>query len=221
MISDLDEHIGAVLQRLEKHGLTDNTLVVFTSDNGTTHRHNNDPRFGIGGVDADFFDSTAGLRGFKGSVYEGGLRVPLIARWPGKIEPGSTSGFPSYFPDHFPTLCDIAGLDKPANLDGISIAPTLLGEGPQTERNPMVWVYPEYGGQVAVNFGSVKAVRTNLAGKRKPADWELFDIDKDPNETTNLATERPDLLAKAKAVLKSQTADNPLFPVDMAKTLGD
>ena len=82
----------------------------------------------------------------------------------------------------------------------------------------MVWVYPEYGGQVAVNFGTTKAVRTNLTGKRKPSDWEIFDLASDPNETKNLATERPDLLSKAKAVLKSQAVDNPLFPVDMAKT---
>ena len=219
MITHLDQHVGKVLDTLEELDAADDTLVIFTSDNGTTHTSNNDPQFGIGGVDAAFFNSTAGLRGFKGSVYEGGLRVPLIARWPGKIKSGSTSGFPSYFPDHFPTLCDIAGLEKPANLDGISIAPTLLGEGTQSPRNPMVWVYPEYGGQVAVNFGTTKAVRTNLAGKRKPKDWEIFDLAKDPNETNNLATSRPDLLTKAKATLKAQTTDNPLFPVDMAKTL--
>ena len=127
MITGLDEHVGKVMAALEKTGAKDNTLVIFTSDNGTTHL-GNDPVFGIGGVDAKFFNSTAGLRGFKGSVYEGGMRVPLIVRWPGKVKAGATNDFPSYFPDHFATLCDILKLSPPGQRDGVSLLPALTGQ---------------------------------------------------------------------------------------------
>ena len=160
MITHLDQHVGAVLDALDEKGLADNTIVVFTSDNGTTHPAGGDPVFGIGGVDAGFFNSLGGLRGFKGSVYEGGLRVPCIVRWPGKVKAGTSSDSPSYFPDWFPTLCEIAGLEAPAGLDGISIAPTIVAEGKQAERStPMLWIYPEYGGQIAARFGDHLVLR--------------------------------------------------------------
>ena len=222
MITHLDEHVGAVLDLLEKKGVADNTLVVFTSDNGTTHPAGGDPVFGIGGVDAAFFNSLAGLRGYKGSVDEGGLRVPCIVRWPGKVKPGSSTDFPSYFPDWFPTLAEVAGLDKPDGLDGISIAPSFTAEGKQTERNAMVWIYPEYGGQVAVRFGDHLVLRTGLAGKRKPKPWEAYDVVNDPNQTKNLAKAQPELIAKAKAILADQWGDNAIFnAVSKEKTLGE
>jgi arylsulfatase A len=129
MITDLDRHVGAVLATLEELGLTKDTLVVFTSDNGTTHGSNNDSVFGIGGVDAAFFNSTKNLRGFKGSVYEGGLRVPMIARWPGRITPGTVTNQPTYFPDQFATLSEAIGVETPSGLDGISILPTRRAGG--------------------------------------------------------------------------------------------
>jgi len=213
MITDLDKHVGAVMAELEKHGIADDTLVVFSSDNGTTHPAGGDPVFGIGGVDAAFFNSTAGLRGFKGSVHEGGLRVPLIYRWPDKIKAGSSSDFPTYFPDQFATLCDATGLKTPDAVDGISIWPTITGQGTQTERNPMVWVYPEYGGQVAVRLGDWKVVRKDLRRKNKVGDWEVYDIKKDRDEANDLAASEAAVIERAKAVLKAEMADNPLFPL--------
>lgn len=214
MITDLDRHVGAVLATLDELGLTKDTLVVFTSDNGTTHGSNNDPVFGIGGVDAAFFNSTKNLRGFKGSVYEGGLRVPMIARWPGRITPGTVTNQPTYFPDQFATLSEAIGVETPSGLDGISILPTLLGEGIQETRNPMVWVYPEYGGQVAVRFDEWKLVRQKLRRKKqKPGPWELYNIDADIGETTNVAAKHPDLVKRGIEILREQMADNPLFPL--------
>lgn len=212
MITHLDDHVGAVLDLLDKKGLTENTLVVFTSDNGTTHPAGGDPVFGIGGVDAAFFNSLAGLKGYKGSVHEGGLRVPCIVRWPGKVKAGSSTDFPCYFPDWFPTLCDVSGLDKPADLDGISIVPTLLAKDDQTARNPMVWIYPEYGGQVAVRFGDHAVMRTGLK-RKQPAAWEAYDVVKDPNQMKNLVETQPELIERAKKILEGQWPENALFPV--------
>jgi arylsulfatase A len=212
MITGLDEHVGKLIEVLDKHNLRDKTIVIFTSDNGTTHKGRTPP-FGVGGVDADFFDSTRGLRGFKGSVYEGGLRVPLIVRWPGKIEPGTTSDFASYFPDHFPTLCDVAGLTPPRGLDGVSLWPMLAGKA-KPERNPMVWVFAEYGGQVAVRIGNFKVLRNDL-NTENPGEWEVYNVANDPGERRNVAAKRPGMIRKAVQILQRETSDNPVFPVKL------
>jgi arylsulfatase A-like enzyme len=212
MISDLDDHVGRVMQALDSAGLTDRTLVVFTSDNGTTHPAGKNPRFGTGGVDSGFFNSTAGLRGYKGSVYEGGLRVPLIVRLPGRIPAGSVNDHPSYFADWFSTLCDAARLKTPRGLDGQSLWPQLMGRKNPAQHRPMVWVFPEYGGQVAVRMNDFKAVRQRLKTPQ-PGAWELYDLKSDPNEQKDLAGQHPELIAKAEAILRDQVAENPVFPV--------
>ncbi len=209
MITSLDEHVGKITATLKKHGLNDNTLVVFTSDNGTTHRAT-DPVFGIGGVDAKFFNSTVGLRGFKGSVYEGGLRVPLIVRWPGQVKAGAVSDFPSYFPDHFATLCEVVKLAPPGRRDGVSLLPILLGK--KVERNPMVWVFPEYGGQVCVRIGDFKVIRGKLNTKQ-PGDWEVYNVVKDPGEAEDVASKHPEIIRQAVSILKAQMKENPVFPL--------
>lgn len=214
MISTLDHHVGRVLQALDDCGLSQNTLVVFTSDNGTTHPAAGDPTFGTGGVDAKFFNSTAGLRGFKGSVHEGGIRVPLIVRWPGRITPGSVQSFPSYFADHFPTLCAAAKLKPPAGLDGINLLPVLIGKRPPTRRNPMLWVFPEYGGQVAVRLGDLKVVRKGLKTK-SPGPWEVYDLAKDPSETKDIANSHAGAIRKAEAILQRDKLPNAAFPLDI------
>lgn len=215
MITSLDEHVGTILHALDELQLSDNTLVIFSSDNGTTHQAAGDPVFGVGGVDAAFFQSTAGLRGRKGSVYEGGIRVPMIARWPGQIPAGTKSDFPSYFADHFPTLCAVAGLEPPTGLDGINLLPTLTHQGPQSPRNPMVWVFPEYGGQVAVRIGHFKVVRRDLANRGGPAPWEIYNLATDRGETDNLASSQPQILAEAKTIFRRQMDDNATFPLSV------
>lgn len=215
MVADLDDHVGRVLAALDRAGVADRTLVVFTSDNGTTHAGQNDPRFHIGGVDATFFDSTRGLRGFKGSVYEGGIRVPTIARLPGRIAAGAVSDVPGYFPDWFPTLAEATGIGAPAGLDGESLWPVLTGRATAVPtRRPMVWVFPEYGGQVAVRIGDVKVVRQGLRTP-SPGPWEVYDLAADPGESHDLAARRADAIRAADAVLRREIAPNDVFPLQL------
>lgn len=213
LISDLDRHVGAVVKKLRDAGILDDTLIVFTSDNGTTHMAA-DPKFGIGGVDAAFFNSTAGLRGFKGSVFEGGLRVPMIVRYPAAVKAGSVSDVVGYFADWFPTLCAACDLKTPEKLDGINLWPAITGEGKAAERNPLLWVYPEYGGQVAVRIGDKKVLRRNLKTKR-PEPWEVYDVVKDPSEKNNLAASEQALIEQAVSILQKETDENALFPLEI------
>ncbi len=212
MISDLDGYVGRVLAALDRFQLTDRTLVVFSSDNGATHAGPKGTRFHIGGADTDFFNSTAGLRGYKGSVYEGGIRVPMIARLPGQIAAGAVNATPSYFADWFPTLCAAAGLNAPAGLDGDNLWPVLTGQATLADRKPMLWVFPEYGGQVAVRLGDFKLVRQNLKTK-SPGPWEVYDLAKDIAEAHDLAASRPDLIREAETILRRDVSPNAVFPL--------
>ncbi len=213
MISDLDGYVGRVMAALAQAGVAENTLVIFTSDNGTTHPRPQSKRFHVGGVDAAFFNSTGGLRGYKGSVYEGGIRVPMIARLPGRIERGAVSEMPSYFPDWFPTLCEAAGLAQPSGLDGESLWPVLTGSGKETARStPMLWVFPEYEGQVAIRMGDLKLVRQKLKTSA-PGPWEVYDLAADFAETKDLAASHADLIRQAEAVLRREVSENARFPV--------
>lgn len=205
MISDLDEHVGTILQRLKKHGLDENTIVVFTSDNGTTHP-SRDPKFHVGGVDAPFFNSTAGLQGWKGSVNEGGIRVPAIVRWPGKIEAGSMTSAPSYFPDWFPTLCKAAGVRIPKELDGSDLTPALTKKSFERSK-PMIWEFHGYGGQLAVIDFPWKIVRKKVKSK-KPGKWQLYDIRKDPAEDNDLAKQNPEIVNRLEAAFKKDRTPN-------------
>ena len=212
MIALLDDHVGRVLAALERTGVAGRTLVVFSSDNGTTHAGPAGTRFHVGGADPEFFASTGGLRGYKGSVYEGGLRVPMIARLPGRIPAGRVNARPGYFADWFPTLCEAAGLTPPAQLDGESLWPALTTGQAAPRQRPMVWVFPEYGGQVAVQLGDLKAVRRGLSTP-KPGAWEVYDLAQDPSESRDLAPARPDIIRTAEDVLRRELQPNALFPV--------
>lgn len=193
MITHMDASVGRILSLLEELGLDDNTLVIFTSDNGPTH-------LGPAQVDYEFFDSAGGLRGLKGSVYEGGLRVPMIARWPGKIAAGSTSDHISAFQDVLPTCAEIAGLEAPDHVDGISFLPSLVGEGEQKQHDYLYWDFPGYRGQLAVRQGKWKAVRRELR-KKPDAPLELYDLEADPAESTDVSAEHPEIAAKLAKIL--------------------
>lgn len=212
MIALLDSYVGRVLTKLDELQLADQTLVVFSSDNGTTHPRPQSEQFHVGGVDARFFNSTRELRGFKGSVYEGGIRVPTIARYPGKIPAGTVCDKPSYFADWFPTFCAVAKLETPQGLDGDNLWPTLLGQEAAPRQHPMVWVFPEYGGQVAVRLGDFKIVRQGLK-TRNVGDWEVYDLSQDAGEKHDLARSRPDLIQQAVATLRAEVAPNSLYPI--------
>lgn len=215
MISELDDYVGRVMQALEKAGVADRTLVVFTSDNGPVPPGRQGSRFHVGGGDPKFFESTADLRGFKGTVYEGGLRVPTIVRLPGAVPSGRTCDVPGYFADWFPTLCDAVGLAEPGGdlVDGENLWPLLTGRCQSLERRkPLIWVFPESGGQVALRMGDMKLVRRNLKTKQ-PGPWEVYDLSKDRSEKNDLAAEKSSLIAEAEQWLRREVVENPLFPV--------
>jgi arylsulfatase A-like enzyme len=212
MISDLDSYVGRVLAALDAAGVADRTLVVFSSDNGTTHARTPGARFHVGGVDADFFNSTADLRGYKGSLYEGGIRVPMIVRLPGRVKAGQVNDTPCYFADWFPTLCDAANLDAPPALDGENLWPMMSGRAEFKRQKPMVWVFTEYGGQMAVRIGNFKVIRQGLKTQR-PGPWEVYDLASDRAEKHNVAAQRSDVIQQAKSILRRDVDENPIFPL--------
>ena len=204
MITDLDEHVGQVLAKLDEHGLAENTLIIFSSDNGATYPKGDGH---VGGADTTFFESNGELRGFKSHVYEGGLRVPMLVRWPGRVAPGSVSDQVSYFPDHFASFCELLGTDQPENTDGQS----LLGvfQGQETfEHEPLVWVFSSHTGntKLALRMGDWKAVC--LRNKT----WELYNLAEDIGETRNLAASHPEIVAQAVSYLRTQAQPNEAFP---------
>jgi arylsulfatase A len=212
MITRMDREIGRLLGMIDGFGLRENTIVVFTSDNGPLW-----DRFG--GTDTDFFNSAGGLRGRKGNYYEAGVRVPCIVRWTGKIAAGKTSERVTGAEDWLPTLLELAGAKEatPKGIDGISFAPTLLGRN-QPER-PFIYRESQgYDGQQSVRVGNWKAIRTNLhprpnAKDKQPGPIELYDLGKDPTETKNVAAEHPDIVAKLSAIMKEQHVPSKLWPI--------
>lgn len=219
MISDLDEHVGKIINRLERHNLTENTIIIFTSDNGPTHG-SRDPNFHVGGAACKFFNSNGGLKGYKGSCYEGGIRVPCIVSWPGKVAAGSETDVPCYFPDWFPTLTTIAGgqLPEGQQLDGIDLTKLIRGEEAPEREEPMIWEFGGYGGIIAIRIGNWKAIRRDVK-KGKPKDWELYDIVNDPSETKNVVDQHPETLKSlVDAYLKTRTVE-PDFPLPIYDNL--
>jgi arylsulfatase A len=205
MVTRMDRSVGRIVEKLKAAGLEKDTLVLFTSDNGPTHN--------AGGADSDFFNSAGKLRGLKGSLYEGGIRVPFIAYWSGKIKPGSTCDERLYFPDILPTLHGIAGKDPlPADkkIDGISFANELFG-GPKPRREFLYWEFPSYGGQQAVIEGDWKAVRQNLA--KGVVKTELYNLAKDESEKEDVSAQHPEVLARLEKRMKDEHAPSADFPL--------
>ena len=201
MITRMDRQIGEILELLKELGLDRNTLVMFTSDNGP-HR--------AGGADPIYFNGNAGLRGFKGGLYEGGIRVPFIAWWPGVVEAGSVSSHPCVFYDMMPTLCELVGAPIPDNTDGLSIVPTLLGQaGKQKTHEALFWEFPRPEATLhAVRIGNFKIIRNDV---NMPV--EVYDLSKDLAEQHDLATKRPDLVKRGAELFQSMRVPNPDFPV--------
>ena len=192
MISTLDGYVGRILEHLRQRGLDDRTLVMFTSDNG--------PTFTAGGVDRAFFDSTAGLRGGKTELYEGGIRVPFIARWPGRVPAGRMTDHVSAQFDMAATFAELAGAE-PLEGDGISLLPALLGrEHEQRTHEFLYFEYPENGGQVAVRLGRWKGVKVGMKAQPETT-WQLYDLASDRGESTDVAAHHPELLRRLDAVV--------------------
>jgi arylsulfatase A-like enzyme len=200
MVSFLDEQVGIIMNQLKKLGLDQNTLVLFSSDNGTSFS---------AGVNYQFFNSVGGLRGLKMEVYEGGIRVPFIARWPGKIAKNTTSDLVSVQYDVMATLAELTGTHS-IQTDGISFLPTLLGQNKKQTQHPFIYFeYPENGGQIAVRMGDWKGVRKNL--KKDPhAPWELYNIKNDPFEKIDCASQNPTILNAMEKVVAEQHQHAPI-----------
>jgi arylsulfatase A-like enzyme len=198
MITRMDRDIGRIIARLQALGLDRRTLVMFTSDNGP-HAE--------GGVDPEFFDSNGPLRGIKRDLYEGGIRVPMIARWPGKLKEGRVSEQVWAMWDFLPTMADLVGVKAPAGLDGISMLPALLGK-PQKGHEYLYWEFHERKFNQAVRMGDFKAVRKGLDGKLK-----LFDLTTDIGEQHDVAGEHPETVAKIEACLKTARTPSEHWPV--------
>ncbi|GAB5404540.1 MAG: arylsulfatase [Aureliella sp.] len=203
MITRLDMYVGRLLNLLDELELADNTLVVFSSDNGTTHLKDE--------VDYDFFASVGELRGLKGSLYEGGIRVPTIVRWPGKTPPDSTTDYVSGFEDWLPTLLAAAqaGDSTPPNLDGVNLLKTIQGEK-QSAREYLYREFNGYGGQQCIRVGDWKAVRQQL--RKGKLNVQLYNLADDPGEQNDVAKENPDMVAKLSAMMRAARVPSADFP---------
>lgn len=197
MISRLDKDVGALLDLLRELGIAENTLVIFASDNGPEY-------------DRGFFGSNGGLRGRKRDLYEGGIKVPMIAWMPSKIKAGSKTDHLSAFWDFLPTACDLAGIAPSVRSDGISFKPVLFGDTrEQPEHDYLYW-------EVSLKQGPIQAIRwknwkmVKFLGK----EMEIYDLETDPTETTDVAASNPEVVEKMQAILSVCRTDNPDFPID-------
>ena len=191
MITHLDDEVGKLWEAVKAQGLEENTILMFSSDNGPTF---------AGGVDANFFASAGGLRGLKMDLYEGGIRVPFIAYWKNKIPAGQTSAHISGHWDIYNTIAELVGAASRSE-DGLSLLPTLLGKLGQEQHEYLYFEYPEKQGQVALRIADWKFVKTNMK-KQANTPWELYDLSIDPAEKNNLAGIHPELLLIADSLLQ-------------------
>jgi arylsulfatase len=197
MITRMDREIGRIMTLLEELQLADNTVIMFTSDNGPTFN---------GGTDSEFFNSAGPLRGLKTEIYEGGIRVPLIARWPDKIAPGVVSGHVSAFWDFYPTFAEIAGAELPEELDGLSMLPTLLGTPAEQQQHE--YLYWEFQGRQAVRMGRWKGIRNGV-----DREIELYDLETDIGEQHDVANDNQDVVARITDIMMTARTESELFPL--------
>ena len=197
MVTRLDRSVGEIVQKIKALGLENNTLIIFTSDNGP-HRE--------GGADPDFFKSNGPLRGFKRSLYEGGIRIPMIVSWMEKIVPGRTSEFPSAFWDFMPTFAEILGVKTSQPTDGVSLLPVLTGKGKQLDHPFLYWEFHEGGTKQAIRFGDWKCVRFGI---KEPL--ELFNLKEDLHEDHNVAFKYPEIVKKLEVLLSGARTESVIW----------
>jgi arylsulfatase A-like enzyme len=199
MITRLDDYVGQILAKLQELKLDDNTIVLFSSDNGP-HKE--------GGVDPNFFHSSGPFRGYKRDLYEGGIRVPLIVRWPAKIKKPAIVDTPWAFWDFLPTAAEIATAKLPPALNGISFLPTLMGRTQTNHHDTLYWEFHERGFQQAIRMGHWKAVRLQAG-----AALELYDLNVDPAEKNNIAGEHADVIAQAENYFRTARTESGEWPI--------
>lgn len=203
MISYLDERVGELVRTLKEQGLYENTLIIFSSDNGPTFN---------GGTDSPWFNSGGPFKSERGwgkaFLHEGGIRVPMIASWPGKIAPGTESDHISAFWDLLPTFCEAAGADIPADVDGISYLPELLGEGDQEKHPHLYWEFPASGGQQAVRMEQWKAIRKDI--QQGNLELELYNLEEDIQEQQNVASDYPEIIEQIELIMQTEHSTSQL-----------
>jgi len=205
MIDYLDMQVGEIVAKLKELGIYENTLIVFTSDNGPHSE---------GGADPDYFNSNGPLKGYKRDLYEGGIRVPMIAVWDGKIAAGRETDHPSAFWDVFPTMAKIAGTETPDNIDGISFLPTLLGnEEEQKKHEYLYWEFHELGGRKALRKGDWKLVQYNVFDPEKTTT-ELYNLASDLSEENNVAEENPKIVKEMLELMNNARTESEVFTFD-------
>ena len=184
MVNNLDDYVGDIIDKLDELGISENTLIIFTSDNGPHQEAGHNP---------SYFDSNGPLKGFKRDLYEGGIRVPMIAWWPNKILPNSFTDHISAFWDVMPTFADIIDQELLDDIDGISFLPTLMGKNDQKQHKYLYWEFHEKKGRVAIRKGSWKGVRYNVSIDEN-SPLELYDLSNDIGEDKNIASQYPDVV---------------------------
>lgn len=208
MMTQVDAHVGQLMEVLSELGLDEKTLVMLSSDNGP-HKE--------GGHDPEFFNSNGPLQGHKRDLYEGGIRAPLIARWQGKVPAGTTSDHISAHWDMLPTFCELADAEIPAKVDGISMVNTLIGAPEKQEKHEyLYWEFYERGGKRAARFGDWKAVQLGV-NKDADAAIEIYYLPDDVGERKNLANENPDMVATAKKIFKDAYTPSEFWTFGMRK----
>jgi arylsulfatase A len=202
MVERLDKHVGEILQKLKELGIQNNTLVIFSSDNGV-HKE--------GGMDPEFFDSNSHYRGFKRDLYEGGIKTPMLAVWPDKIKPGVKTDHISAFWDVLPTIADILKVKLPNSVDGISFLPTLAGEKNQKQHAYLYWEFHAMNGKQAIRQGDWKAIKLNVFDSSK-SKIELYDLKTDPSETNDLADKFPEKVKLFEKFMNDSHIESERFP---------
>lgn len=208
MMRNIDNSMDMIFTKLKELKIDEKTMVVFCSDNGP-HQE--------GGHIMEFFNSNGDWRGMKRDFYEGGVRTPFIVRWPGVIKPGSTSEHLAAFWDVLPTFCDLTGVAKPADTDGISFLPSLSGKEQNNKHEYLYWEFFELGGRQAILKGDWKAIRLNVRGNADQQIFELYDLKNDPEESKNIADQHPELVEEFKKLFISARVEfsvTPLFKKD-------
>lgn len=202
MVRLLDQQVGEIVKKVEELGISDNTIIIFTSDNGP-HKE--------GGADPDYFESNGPFRGYKRDLYEGGIRVPMVVKWPNVIKEGSKTEHISAFWDVFPTIIDLLGEEKEGEMDGISFLPTLLGKDEKQEQHKyLYWEFHELGGRQAVRMGDWKAVKYNVL-RDLDAKIELYDLTNDISEKQDVAEDHPEIVAEMEKILNEARTPSEVF----------
>ena len=207
MITQMDYGIGQIMDRIEELGLNEETIIIFTSDNGPTFDR-------LGGSDSDFFESSVPMRGRKGRLLEGGIRVPLVIQWQGKIEPSTECNLPSAFQDIFPSLCEVSGTSAPGFIDGTTLMDAILNTGaelPPYDRS-LYWEFPNYGGQAAMRKGDWKLLIEDLKTKDAPFRLSLYNLRDDIPESENLAEQYPGIVSDILQEMQNSRTSSELFP---------